>query len=95
MITNILLLTITAYYNPHHTIDASGHCPLASITCAASRTIPLGTKLYVEGIGERIVTDRTAKRFDGRVDIFMDSKIECIKFGKQQRKVWIYITNKQ
>lgn len=90
MTTNTLLLVITAYCNPHHSVDASGHLPLQGYTCAASRNIPLGTHLWVEGVGERVVTDRLNKRFDNRVDIYMDSKVECKRFGKQKRKVTIW-----
>lgn len=89
MLTNILLLTCTAYCNPHHNIDASGHYPKAGITCAAPRSIPLRTHIWIQGVGERIVTDRTAKRFDGRIDIFMDEQTKALKWGKQTRKVWI------
>ncbi len=87
--TNFLAtLAVTAYVATGHP-DASGHAPIAGITCAAPRSIPLGTRLYIDGVGERIVTDRTARRYDGRVDLFMGDRRAAVKWGKRWRKVWI------
>ena len=71
-------------------ITASGRRPVEGRTVAASRSIPLGTKIHIDGIGWRTVEDRTARRFDGRVDIYFRSHAEALKFGKQQRTVKIY-----
>lgn len=49
----------------------------------ASRTIPLHTRISIEGIGECEVLDRTSKKYSGRIDILMDTKAEAIKFGKK------------
>lgn len=98
MLTNIFLATVTAYCNPHHNLASNGHLPLQGITVAGPRSISLGTHIWIENIGERIVTDRTAQRFDGRIDVFMNDKQQCVQFGKQKRKVWIInqsITNRQ
>ena len=70
-------------------ITASGRRPVEGRTVAASRSIPLGTRIHIEGIGWRVVEDRTARRYDGRVDIFFASHKEALKFGKQERKVTI------
>jgi 3D (Asp-Asp-Asp) domain-containing protein len=60
---------------------ASGTIPRAGITCAAPRRIPFGTWLYIESVGWRRVEDRLAKRFDSRVEVFMDSHAQAKRFG--------------
>jgi 3D (Asp-Asp-Asp) domain-containing protein len=60
---------------------ASGQVPKDGITCAAPRRIPFGTRLYIQGVGERIVQDRLAKRFDSRIDIFMSNHTNAVRFG--------------
>ena len=68
-------------------ITAAGTRPVEGRTVAAARSIPLGTRIHIEGIGWRVVEDRTARRFDGRVDIYFRSHAEALKFGKQNRAV--------
>ena len=68
---------------------ASGAMPRQGITIAAPRAIPLGTVVYVDGVGRRVVQDRTAKRFDGRWDLFMTNHQDALKWGKQTRKITI------
>ena len=68
-------------------ITAAGTRPVQGRTVAASRTIPLGTRIHIEGIGWRTVEDRLAKRFDGRVDVYFASHDAAKKFGKQQLKI--------
>ena len=70
-------------------ITAAGTRPVEGRTVAAARSIPLGTRIHIEGLGWRTVEDRTAKRFDGRVDVYFESHAEALKFGKQQRTVKI------
>lgn len=55
---------------------------------ACPRTIPFGTTVYI-GNNTYICTDRTALRFNGRYDIFMDSYEEALSFGKQT--LWVGI----
>jgi len=68
-------------------ITASGTRPVAGRTVAASRSIPLGTRIHIEGIGWRTVEDRLARRYDGRVDVYFASHTEAKKFGIQKRKI--------
>ena len=70
-------------------ITAMGTRPVEGRTVAAARSIPLGTRIHIEGIGWRVVEDRTARRFDGRVDIYFRSHTEALIFGKQNRAVKI------
>lgn len=58
--------------------------------CAAN-FVPFGTHLYIENLGECLVTDRMHPRFNQRVDIAMDKtqKKQAIEFGLQYLKVKI------
>lgn len=70
-------------------INALGKRPQQGISIAAPRSIPLGTHIKVTVPGAFtnkvfIVDDRTAKRFDGRFDLFFASHKEALKFGKRE-----------
>lgn len=57
-------------------ITASGVIATVGRTCAAPESIPFGTKLLIEGIGERIVEDRGG--FDDNViDVLCENHAEC------------------
>jgi 3D (Asp-Asp-Asp) domain-containing protein len=70
---------------------ASGKMPVAGVTCAGPRSIPFGTRVRIEGVGERVVQDRLAKRFDNRFDVFFGSDEQAhgkaLRFGKRTLKV--------
>ena len=65
-------------------ITASGKPPVQGRTVAASRSIPLGTRIHIEGIGWHVVEDRLAKKYDGRVDVYFKLHSDAIKFGRQK-----------
>lgn len=67
---------------------ANGMTPTQGVTCAAPRSIPFGTKLYIEGVGTRTVQDRLAKKYDDRIDIFFNNHSDALKFGKKRLKVF-------
>ena len=59
------------------------------LICAAN-FVPLGTKLYIDTIGECTVADRMNRRYTDRVDFFMDKDIAAAKnFGIKKLKVLI------
>ena len=66
---------------------ADGHMPAPGVTCAASRSVPFGTRLLIPGVGWRTVQDRLARRFDGRVDVLFATHAEAVRFGKQKLEV--------
>lgn len=81
-----MMATVTAYtWTGDKT--ASGTWPKEGRTIAGPRWVPFGTKVYIDGIGWRIVEDRTHIRFDGRWDVYMDSRGRCLEWGKQEREV--------
>lgn len=54
---------------------ASGVMPESGVTIA-SNSLPMGTRVYIEGIGERVVQD-TGGMDVGTLDIFCNSVDEC------------------
>ena len=71
------------------TITASGQVPVPNETVAASKDIPFGTMVWIEGIGIRTVNDRGGAIKRGRLDLCMATRDEAIAFGRQNRKVII------
>jgi 3D (Asp-Asp-Asp) domain-containing protein len=54
---------------------ASGVTPESGVTIA-SNSLPMGTRVYIEGIGERVVQD-TGGMGNGVIDVFVDSTSEA------------------
>src|SRR5215831_7204444 len=90
--TNVVF-TVTAYCHcakccgKAGQLAANGRMPVAGVTAAGPRSLPLGTRVRIEGIGERIIQDRTPKRFDDRIDIFMENHQSALEFGKRKLTV--------
>ena len=61
--------------------------PKPGITVAGPRSIPFGTRVWIEGVGVRVVQDRLARKYDGRFDVFFASHKEALRFGKRSLKV--------
>lgn len=73
---------------------ASGSFPTAGRTVAASRSIPFGSTIIIDG-HKYLVEDRLAKKYDSRIDIFMASHREAQQFGRKRKQVTIITkTNK-
>jgi 3D (Asp-Asp-Asp) domain-containing protein len=91
MTTNILTAIVTAYVATGQPVawnHPHAHLPTANHTIAIPRRFPLGSVVQIDGclyLGE----DRTAKKFDGRFDIFMSSEHAARNFGKQTKIVTI------
>lgn len=77
---------LTAYIATGNTC-ANGEYPTAGYTIA-SNTLPLGTRVYIEGIGERVVEDRGGMA-GNVIDVFVSSYDEAIQFGRQTGEVYI------
>jgi 3D (Asp-Asp-Asp) domain-containing protein len=70
------------------TRTASGTIPAAGRTVAVDpQVIPFGSKIYIEGLGERIAEDSGGKIKGKRLDLFLPSDDHCWQFGVRQRKV--------
>lgn len=77
---------LTAYTWTGNTC-ANGEYPTDGVTIA-SNTLPLGTRVYIEGLGERVVQD-TGGMGSGVIDVYMDSYDACIQFGRQNAEVYV------
>lgn len=78
-----------------YNVCADGHHPLQGITAAASRDLPLGSRLYIDKVGWRTVEDRLNHKFDNRVDIYFKKHSKAKQFGiRKEVKVWIQTNNK-
>jgi 3D (Asp-Asp-Asp) domain-containing protein len=66
--------------------------PAAGRTVAVDpRVIPLGSRIHIEGVGERIAED-TGEKIQGRkLDLFLPTVKECRHFGVQRQKVYLII----
>jgi 3D (Asp-Asp-Asp) domain-containing protein len=85
---------VTAYCHcckctPGAKITASGLRPVEGTTIAGPRSIPLGTRVLVSGLGTFIVQDRLSERQEGRWDIYMTSHQRAKDFGKREFRVRI------
>lgn len=69
---------------------ASGEPVTPGVTVAADpAVIPLGTRVYIDGIGERVVQD-TGGAIQGRkIDLAMESHQEALAWGRKEAGVWI------
>lgn len=84
--------TLTAYANDGQ--SASGRPNIAGQTCACN-CLPFGSVIYVEGMGEYVVTDRGASsgqwawHNSNWADLYMPSNAECNQWGVQHREVYL------
>ena len=74
----------------HHDLNltAAGNRPIVGRTIAGPRAVHLGSSVIIGG-HTYTVEDHTAKRFDGRFDIFMRTHKEAVAFGKQKLTITI------
>lgn len=79
---------VTAYAATGN-VCASGAWPTMGHTIAHN-SLPFGTRLYIEGVGERVVEDRgPASLGEAWCDVYMGDTATCIQWGDQQRNVWV------
>ena len=95
MMTNVIVAVVTAFCSckiccgPNAKgICANGKAPVPQTTIAASRTIPLGSKVLLNGHEYR-VDDRLARRYDNRFDIYFASHKDAKQFGIRTNKVTV------
>ena len=66
---------------------ANGEYPY--VGAVACNLVPLGTQIYIEGLGYYVVKDRIAWR--SQLDIFFNTESECMNYGR--RIINVYIVN--
>lgn len=89
---------VTEYIcNNRDCITASGSNPSIERSASCPRSISLGTRIKVYRSATRFdeyrCEDRTAKRFDGRFDIFNGygeyARLDSLRWGRQRRLITI------
>lgn len=86
---------ITAYSGRNGvTYGASENILVPNKSCAASRNIPLGTQLYIEGFGIVTVEDRMSEEYDTEhdgmvVDLYLESYSAACEWGMHELDVYI------
>ena len=79
---------ITAYTHTGN-VCANGNYPTAGYTIACN-SLDFGTRVYIDGIGFRVVEDRGPGWLGSEwLDLFKDSYGECVAFGSQYHDVWV------
>lgn len=66
---------------------ANGNYPTEGYT-VASNYFPIGTRLYIEGLGEFVVED-TGGMSSNVIDIYMGDVESCMQFGRQTAEVYV------
>lgn len=87
-----LTMESTAYYG--HSITASGLKPVRnpngiSTIAVDPNVIPLGTKVYVSGYGLAIAADTGGAIKGNIIDVFLNTREECMSWGRRQVTVQI------
>lgn len=71
-------------------ITASGAKVQEGVTVAADTSkLPFGTKVYISGIGWRIVQDRGGNIKNNRLDIYIPSHNDPMPYNVQNLDVWV------
>jgi 3D (Asp-Asp-Asp) domain-containing protein len=74
--------------SPPGALTKSGEPPIVGLTVAADPSVvPLGSVVYIDGLGERLVHDIGGAVRGRHLDVFMASCVEARSFGRQQRQV--------
>lgn len=83
--------------SPSYGITASGARAVAWYTVAAGKSYPMGTIMYIPYFkdypngGWFVVQDRGGAITDNKLDVFMNTYNECIKFGRRNLECYIYV----
>jgi 3D (Asp-Asp-Asp) domain-containing protein len=68
-------------------ITASGAPVGSNVVATDPRVIPLGTTIWIDGIGERTALDTGGAIKGNRLDVWMPTYSQCAEWGRQTRAV--------
>lgn len=68
---------------------ASGASTSMETVAVDPRVIPLGTHLYISGVGERVAQDTGGAIKGNRLDIWEPTYGQCAAWGVENRQVWL------
>ncbi|AYA77360.1 hypothetical protein DOE78_18955 [Bacillus sp. Y1] len=75
--------------DPAYGITASGEPVVDGLTAACPPSLPFGTRLDIEGVGERVCFDRGSAITEGKIDIYMTEVSAARAFGRRSLEVRI------
>ena len=75
--------------DPYYGITASGEPVREGVTVACPPSMPFGTVIEIEGIGQRVCQDRGGAITEGRLDVYFDDLKDALNFRRQTRNVRI------
>ncbi|NYB73891.1 3D domain-containing protein [Sedimentibacter hydroxybenzoicus DSM 7310] len=76
--------------DPYYGITASGTLATEGQTIAADWDVfKVGTQIYIDGIGYRVVEDKGGAIKGNRLDVYMDSHEAALEAGRHMADVWI------
>lgn len=93
--------TIVAYCTEQYPHICGGNPTTASrepvapgVTVAADPDVlPLGTRVYIDGIGERVVQDTGGAIQGNKIDLAVESHAEAVEWGVQDKGVWMCVSD--
>ncbi|NLC76855.1 MAG: DUF348 domain-containing protein [Clostridia bacterium] len=80
---------IATAYAPTGNRTYTGTWPKRGTIAVDPKVIPLGTELYVEGYGAGKAEDIGSAIKGNRIDVFVDTEEEAVKWGRRKVKVYI------
>lgn len=83
-----LTMRVTAYTHTGNR-TATGTWPGRGTVAVDPRRIPLGTPMYIEGYGFGVATDTGGAIKGNRLDVFLETEKNALKWGKKTVKVQI------
>ena len=89
--TEAYTMTATAYTHTGNK-TYTGIWPSVGTISVDPKVIPLGTRLYVDGYGYGTAMDTGGSIKGKRIDVFMDTEQEALKWGRRQVKVFVLQT---
>ncbi|WP_244213690.1 3D domain-containing protein [Paenibacillus barcinonensis] len=71
--------------HPEYGKTASGAMTKEGVTIAADwHVLPEGTKVYIDGVGERVVQDKGGAIKNHKIDVYFKSEKEALEFGRKK-----------
>ena len=84
----VVTMEATAYTHTGNK-TATGIYPYVGVIAVDPKVIPLGTKVHVEGYGNAIAADTGGVIKGNIIDVFFNSRSECMNWGRKMVKVRI------
>lgn len=73
--------------HPAYGITASGARVREGVTAACPPELPFGTRVHIEGVGERVCLDRGGAIKGRRLDVYIADRSEALRFGRKKALV--------